>query len=348
MNIRRVLIISNPEDEHTTRVCERIRQFDAIPILLYPEQFGRTSSLVLEQGLHDCLFTNTVMIGREKIDLGEIYSIWYRRPRLVRLDEDAIAVEELEFARDEWKAALEAMYAMSTQVLWVSHPDRLREAARKPVQAQLACQLGLKAPRTLITNHPDKVREFYDICRGRVVVKATGRGWVYSQDSADLYYVLTNRATLDDIHASDEISIAPVTFQEEISKEYEVRANVVGQQVFAVRIDSQRSEISSVDWRRYDVLNTPYTAYKLPAEIERKCLHLTQLLGLEFGAIDLIREPKDEYVFLEINGNGQFLWAEDLSGVEVSTALAGLLAGESPPLTQVTFNSLKGERHCEG
>jgi glutathione synthase/RimK-type ligase-like ATP-grasp enzyme len=61
-------------------------------------------------------------------------------------------------------------------------------------------------------------------------------------------------------------------------------------------------------------------------------LKLTKLLGLEFGAIDLIRQPDGEYIFLEINGNGQFLWAEELSGVNVGDALALLLTGIAPPL----------------
>jgi glutathione synthase/RimK-type ligase-like ATP-grasp enzyme len=62
------------------------------------------------------------------------------------------------------------------------------------------------------------------------------------------------------------------------------------------------------------------------------CLRLVQGLGLEFGAIDLIRTPDGRYVFLEVNGNGQFLWAEELSGVKVSEALADLLAGVAPSL----------------
>lgn len=83
--------------------------------------------------------------------------------------------------------------------------------------------------------------------------------------------------------------------------------------------------------------HTPYTPYVLPAGIAAKCLRLTQLLGLEFGAIDLIRRPDGEYVFLEINGNGQFQWAEDLSGVKISDALVRLLAGITPPLRSLTF-----------
>jgi hypothetical protein len=50
------------------------------------------------------------------------------------------------------------------------------------------------------------------------------------------------------------------------------------------------------------------------------------------AAIDLIRRPDGELVFLELNGNGQFLWAEDLSGVAVSAAVVQLLVGQLPPL----------------
>jgi hypothetical protein len=52
------------------------------------------------------------------------------------------------------------------------------------------------------------------------------------------------------------------------------------------------------------------------------------------GALDFIRQPDGQYIFLEINGNGQFLWAEELSGVEVSKALANLLVGATPALSQ--------------
>ena len=67
------------------------------------------------------------------------------------------------------------------------------------------------------------------------------------------------------------------------------------------------------------------------------------MLGLEFGAIDLIITPQGNYVFLEVNGNGQFLWAEHLSGVEVSTAIARLLAGITPPLHIAKIHEFTGE-----
>jgi glutathione synthase/RimK-type ligase-like ATP-grasp enzyme len=240
--------------------------------------------------------------------------------------------EGLKFAREEWRAALEATYILMRQPLWVSHPDRLREAARKPLQLVLAQQLGFTVPSTLITNEPSLAKDFIQQCNEKVIVKPTGAGWVYSQDNVAVTYVLTNRVQQQDIDDLNKIKTAPITLQEEIVKAYEIRVNVVGQEVLPIKIDSQRSERSQVDWRRYDVSKTPYTPYQLPIDIQLACLKLTKLLGLEFGAIDLIRQPDGEYIFLEINGNGQFLWAEELSGVNVGDALALLLTGIAPPL----------------
>lgn len=217
--------------------------------------------------------------------------------------------------------------------VWVSHPDSLRAAARKPLQLTLARRFGFTTPRTLLTNDPQAARDFSDSCAGRIIAKATGSGWIYDANSdPDVQFVLTNRVSAEALKADDAIQVAPITFQEEIAKAYELRVHVVGSQILAVKIESQSSSISELDWRRYDVGQTPYRPYQLPVTLELQCLRLTKALGLEFGAIDLIRRPDGAYVFLEINGNGQFLWAEQLSGVRVSDALVNLLAGRISPL----------------
>lgn len=330
--MKKVLIISNPQDGHTECVAAKIREIGAKPFLFYPEKLGQDFSIALTYSANKQVCLPVLLAAQMEVNFDDFYSVWFRRPRLVEFEPERLSHEGVEFARDEWRALLDTTYALVTTPLWVSHPDRLKEAARKPVQTLIAQKLGLKTPRTLITNDPGKAKEFFFACHGQVVCKPTGTGWTYSQNGKSVKYVLTNRVSLDDLKADEEIRTAPVTFQEEIAKTYEVRANVVGQEVLAVKIDSQRSEISRLDWRRYDVSNTPYSAYQLPTAIERKCLKLAQILGLEFGAIDLIRTPDGDYVFLEINGNGQFLWAEELSGVRVSDSLARLLAGIAPPL----------------
>ena len=333
---RLVMIVSNPEDGHVGAVLPHLEATGCRVFVLAPERFGR------DQRLSIAASTNGDRIvlerdGASSVDLADVSAVWYRRPRLVGLAEFALESDGIEFAREEWRAALEATFALLDDVLWVSHPDCLRTAARKPVQLRLARELGLRVPATVITNDPDAVRAFFRACDGRVVVKATGSGWIGSAGDGAVRYVLTNRIGTDDLASIADVVVAPVTVQEEIPKAYEVRVNVIGRSLLPIRIDSQGSPISALDWRRYDVERTPYSPYRLPAEVGDRCLELTRRLGLEFGAIDLIRTPDGEYVFLEINGNGQFHWAEELSGVQVGAVVADLLAGRIPSLTQPTL-----------
>jgi glutathione synthase/RimK-type ligase-like ATP-grasp enzyme len=51
-------------------------------------------------------------------------------------------------------------------------------------------------------------------------------------------------------------------------------------------------------------------------------------LGLTFGAIDLIQKPDGEFVFLEVNPNGQWLWLERMLNLGISQAVAEWLIGD--------------------
>ena len=97
--------------------------------------------------------------------------------------------------------------------------------------------------------------------------------------------------------------------------------------VFAAAIRSQESRLLRHDWRHHHEFASSqfYTAYRLPAKIERLCVRLVRALGLCFGALDLILTPQGEYVFLEVNPNGQWAWIEDFTGLPISDAIAELL-----------------------
>lgn len=340
-----VLIISNPEDEHVPDVVRRLEHYGAQVILFWPEELGNSASLSFQFPDRSAVPRICLQVDTNRYDFNDFGAIWFRRPRLPSLNGYTLSQEGLEFARDEWKTLLHSAYGLIRNPLWVSHPDALSQASNKIRQLTMAHEIGLRVPQTLITNNPDLAREFIAEYNHHVVAKATGTGWVYNEGGHDVTYVLTNRLSQADLAGLQEIRVSPVTFQEEIPKAFEVRANIVGSRCLAIRIESQRSEISSVDWRRYDVMNTPYLPHQLPVDIEAKCLRLCQMLGLEFGAIDLICTPDGAYVFLEVNANGQFLWAEQLSGVRVSDAIARLLAGIAQPLKDTTIT--RGENTHE-
>jgi hypothetical protein len=52
-------------------------------------------------------------------------------------------------------------------------------------------------------------------------------------------------------------------------------------------------------------------------------------LGLAYGAVDMRRTPDGDYVFLEINPSGQWLFVEQGSGQGITAALARLMVSKS-------------------
>jgi hypothetical protein len=106
-----------------------------------------------------------------------------------------------------------------------------------------------------------------------------------------------------------------------VPKRFELRISVVGEQVFAAEIQSQDSNHTRHDWRRYDSFRTVYRQHTLPDDLHQRCVRLIKLMGLRFGAIDMVFTPDGRYVFLELNPNGQYLWLEEAANLPISDAI---------------------------
>jgi glutathione synthase/RimK-type ligase-like ATP-grasp enzyme len=204
----------------------------------------------------------------------------------------------------------------------------IRRAELKASQLRIAAGLGFALPPTLFTNDPQEFLEFYREHNGRVVSKLPGPAFIRLAGATFNRY--TQIVSRRDIGYADAIRFSPVLFQAYVPKQVELRVTVVGQQVFAAEIHSQQSNHTKHDWRRYDDFETPHYPHDLPRDVSRLCVQLVERLGLCYGAIDLILTPENEYVFLEINPNGQYLWIETLTGLPISDALCDLLATGKP------------------
>lgn len=109
-----------------------------------------------------------------------------------------------------------------------------------------------------------------------------------------------------------------------------MRVHVIGTQVLICRIDSQESEKTKIDWRNYDLENTPHKPFILDSEIREKCVSLVKCMSLEFGMIDMIFTPSEWSVFLECNLQGHWAWIEQLTGLSITQTLCErLLSGLS-------------------
>jgi glutathione synthase/RimK-type ligase-like ATP-grasp enzyme len=255
--------------------------------------------------------------------LNEVKSVWFRGP-WIELGEQPLPIDHnADFARRETEAALFGLFGALNQAFWVNHPVAVYSAEDKLTQLKLAQSSGLVIPRTLVTNDPQKARDFYASCHGEVILKTFRRLGFYEQGKERL--ILTNRILTEHLDQIERVKHTPCFFQEYVPKEIEVRVTIVGRQVFAAEIHSQSSSLSRDDYRRYDFANTPYYPHTLPHEVEAACLKILSDYGLAYAAIDMIRRPDGTYVFLEINANAQFLWIQDLTGMPIRQALAEML-----------------------
>jgi len=111
MPTARVLVISNPEDQHTIEIVQKLVEVGAQPILFYPEQLGDEVHASLVDGLSGSC--EGILLGPgEQLHLNTVDTVWYRRPRVPAWNTDGLSPEAVDFARDEWRSMLEATYAL--------------------------------------------------------------------------------------------------------------------------------------------------------------------------------------------------------------------------------------------
>jgi hypothetical protein len=247
----------------------------------------------------------------EAIDLEAVETVWHRR-RYLPPASAAYGANDRQYFQREWTELLAGMFGSLDQPWLVNDPDR-QQAALKPLQLRLAEQIGLRIPDTLITNDPAAAAAFVDRHDRRVVHKALTPP--RHRFLATKYWEESDRAQLP------SLVLAPAIFQEAVTGGRELRITVIGDRLFAAEF---RPAAGVVDGRLD--LETAYRAHALPRDISSRLLGLMRLLGLVFGTIDMKVTDDGEYVFLELNPMGQYLYIEILTGMPLTAAMAELLA----------------------
>lgn len=270
------------------------------------------------------------MYDGQILALEDIQSVWCRRPKQYQAPPEVYTPPERAFLNLEnyrgFLGVLQDMSSLGIGPFWVSRRDKIQAAEFKPAQLRAAQALGLRVPRTLITNKPDALRTFYEVCQGQVICKAVAKG-VLDPDGQYMAgqerFIFTNSVAPGDLEDLVGLGACAHLFQERIEKAMDLRVVVIGQQVFTVGIHAH-SEQAALDWRR-SYGNLSYSIEPLPAEIEQKIFQLVRQFGLQFSSADFILSTEGEYVFIELNPNGQFYWMAAPTDLPLAKAMANLL-----------------------
>ncbi len=317
-----VFIISNKLDPHCDVIIKKFHERNISFARFNAEDFPEKITIFYEQSKKG----QKIVFSSDSfgdISLEQITSVWYRRPEQPNLENVFEDKAVLDLALAEIKSTLSGIWELMRNKLWVNHPVANLVAGQKLNQLAIARNLGIKIPHTIVTNNIKRVLEFFNSHK-EIIAKPISAGFVKRGEKISLIY--TNKISKEIIFEKiNLVKLTPTLFQEYIQKQFELRITVVGNSLFACKIDSQKSEKTQSDWRRYDFDNVPHSPFKLPSEIEKFCYSLLKTLNLSFGAIDMIVTPENDYVFLEINPNGQWGWIEKITGIPISDSIVNLL-----------------------
>ena len=248
--------------------------------------------------------------------LTDFKSIWFRRTKFpnfnLKNEIESYYISELQaFQKNLWH---------SFKGKWLSKPDKVYEAENKIYQLKTAQELDFIIPDTLISYNPDEIKDFLFKIGRQMIVKPIFNNKFISNNKNTLIY--TNRVYEKDLIGLKDSIPLPSIYQKYIPKDIEIRVTVVGNEVFAAYVNSQSNESTITDWRKEKL---PFYAYNLPEDIKSKCIKLVNHLGISFGAIDIIKSKSGEYIFLEINPNGQWAWLEIDAGLPISNSIIKFL-----------------------
>lgn len=264
-----------------------------------------------------CIYNsnNEVKITIDGFD--EFHSVWYRRTKAPSIEfENNI---EKQFFQKDIINFTKSIFELVKAKKWLSNPYKISNAENKLLQLKYASEIGFKIPKTIITNQPTDIIDFNKKNNNSIILKPLYSGRVLDGENQKL--VFTNKLNIKDIEGNSFISF-PILFQENIQKEYEIRVTVVNGNVFSAKVNSQENANSKIDWRREKLKFEPIV---LPNKINNMCLEIVNKFGLQFGAIDLIKDKNGNFIFLEINPNGQWVWIEMDTGLKISDAIINYL-----------------------
>lgn len=237
--------------------------------------------------------------------------VWWRRARKPFLPKDISHPEDYKFVVRENTLFYESLtYNMAPNAWWINSKEAANRANFKLYQLQVARRCGMTIPTTLCSNDPKDIRYFLlKHETNGVIYKPLCSTYWFEKNQVKITY--TSKINFLDLPSNKLLQLTPGIFQKEIKKKYELRVTCFGDYLVAAKINSQLHSEGRTDWRAIPGGQLNIEPYSLPPELENKIRAFMHKMGLVFGSMDFIVTPKGDYIFLEINEQGQFLWIEE-------------------------------------
>jgi hypothetical protein len=277
--------------------------------VLYLEDFVKDGSVELGPDGEP-----VVRSGRDEIRFDRVrscYALVMDLPRAL-IREGLVRGEDWHPFRSRLSALVLALHRTACRV--VNRPLLDAGNGSKPLQTFDLARHGFRVPRSLTTNSPGDALAFAEALGWRVIYKSTSA-----------LPSVANRLTPERRADLERIRACPVLLQEHVAGP-DVRAHVVGDQVFAERIEFS----GGVDARYSPRPTRQFRPVELPGEVHERCVRFAAASGLYLAGFDFkVCQETGEYVALEANPTPGYDVYDFRCGGRISEALLALMA-EAP------------------
>ncbi|MEZ5211895.1 hypothetical protein MYK68_08350 [Gordonia sp. PP30] len=317
-----MLILVHSEDPHLPLVTRHLDEWDVPHLDLTTDLIGTE----IRPSIH--VDSTEFTIDLADWDWASVTTVWNRRimvnPGWSTAPTSDLMLEK--HIHDQNLALIDGLMAsIRPEAKWINKLDS-RIARSKVEQLRLAAELEIPIPATLISSVPSQIRRFAHAHGDTgIVTKLIAPTPSRVPNGVDQFSIFTTEIDPDNV-ADAALAAAVAIYQPKVQKTREARAIVVGGDVVCCAFDTQRSDQTSLDWRRYDFDAVPHYAVDLPAEFTQKLVQLTARLGLVYAAIDLAQRPDGSWLMFEVNPAGQWAWLEEVGNVPVGRTIAKWLA----------------------
>lgn len=305
-----ILILSTFEDYHAAAIGACLKLMGEQPVGMILDAFPTLQHHSFQIGDELRFVSNPL---GATFDPAMVKSLWHRRPGRPRIDEVLVSEHDASYLTTTLTRYGESLvYALQRagEAFAVNDPSAARRGESKPLQLTQAKKRGFNVPPTLLTNNLDDIRAFFDRHNGEIICKPLiAKAW---DEKGEQYAALTTPIERSHLDALPDAAwaVQPAIFQPTVRKQFEIRLVIFGEHVFCMRIDSQESVFSRLDWRRGRTDSQNCSIFDAPDDLVSKCRELMADLGIVFACFDFAVDEEGKYVFFELNQAGQFLWME--------------------------------------
>jgi len=263
--------------------------------------------------------------------LSKVSAFWYYQGSLkleitTKNEAEKRAIQFFDNAiENEWKSVRNFIYKyLAKHTKTLSNFFKVSEV-NKFEMLTVASFCGLKIPFSSIISSKKELKKQVEKL-GKVITKPVYEV-IEKQEKQQSYYsdsaVLLTTEMIDNLNEN----FVPTLVQEYIEKLYELRITFINGEIFSTALFTQNDNQTVINQKHYNYAKkTRAVPYQLPKQIEAKIYQFFKVINTNFGCVDMIVTPKQEYVFIEINLNGQFGYYSDVANYYVEKSIANYLS----------------------